>query len=359
MPPRSRENAERKAVTSYDVAERAGVSQSAVSRCFTPRGGVSKATRAKVMAAVDALGYRPNAIARSLITQRSNMVAIILANIGYHPEYTAQLSRSLTDRGLHVLLFTIDHECDADAVIDQIWQYRVDGVIAGVGLSAAHIGMLADRGTPLVFLNRMYPNSAVNSVCCDQIAGERLLVDRLVESGHRTFGIIGGPQDAAVSGERIAGARGRLRELEIDDVRVVNAEYEYEGGKRGLRELVAGTGRVPDAVICASDMLAIGCIDEARFGMGLTVPQDVSVVGFDGMSQAYWSSYDLVTVRQPLQTMVEAAVDMLLARVVDTSLGAEKRVFSGELVVGSSARLTTPASLRSAQAIRGTRKSAH
>lgn len=342
MPVRSRE-ADRKAVTSYDVAARAGVSQSAVSRCFTPRGGVSKATRAKVMEAVDALGYRPNAIARSLITQRSNMVAIILANIGYHPEYTAELSRSLSERGLHVLLFTIDHECDADAIIDQIWQYRVDGVIAGVGLSAEHIAMLAERRTPLVFLNRMYPNVAVNSVCCDQIAGERLLVDLLVESGHRTFGIIGGPEDAAVSGERIAGAQARLHELQIDNVRVVNAEYAYEGGKQGLRALVAAAGRVPDAVICASDMLAIGCIDEARFAMRLRVPQDVSVVGFDGMNHASWSSYDLVTVRQPLPIMVEAAVDMLLARVSDGALGAEKRVFSGELVAGSSARL--PSSL--------------
>lgn len=342
MAQKSRTPSERKAITSYDVAARAGVSQSAVSRCFTPRGGVSKATRAKVMAAVDALGYRPNAIARSLITQRSNIVAIILANLGYHPEYTAELSRSLSTRGLHVLLFTLDHESGADAVIDQIWQYRVDGVIAGVALSAEHIAQLADRGTPLVFLNRMYPNLPVNSVCCDQIAGERLLIDRLIESGHKTFGIIGGPRDAAVSGERIEGARGRLHELSIDDVRVVNAPYDYEGGKEALRDLAAAAGRVPDAIICASDMLAIGCIDEARFAMKLRVPRDVSVVGFDGMSQACWSAYDLVTVRQPLRTMVEAAVDMLLARVADASLGAEKRVFSGEFVAGGSARLTMP-----------------
>ena len=331
-----------KAITSYDVARRAGVSQSAVSRCFTPRGGVSKQTRAKVMEAVDALGYRPNAIARSLITQRSNIVAIVLANLGYHPEYTAELSRSLSARGLHVLLFTLDHESEADHVIDRIWQYRVDGVIAGVALAHEHIAMLARRRTPLVFLNRPYPNVAVSSVGCDQIAGERLLVDRLVAAGHRRFGIIGGPLDAAVSGQRVNGARDRLRELGIEDVRVVSSEYDYAGARAATRALAATVGGIPDAIICASDMLAIGCMDEVRHALGLRVPDDVSIVGFDGASQAAWSSYDLVTVAQPLRTMVDAAVDMLLVRVDNPELGAEKRIYSGELIVGGSARLGVP-----------------
>lgn len=291
------------------------------------------------MKAIDSLGYRPNAIARSLITQRSNMVAIVVANIGFHPEYTAYLSRSFSARGLHVLLFTLDHEADADRVMDQIWQYRVDGVIAAVRLPPQHIEMFAERRTPLIFLNRVYADMPVNSVCCDQAEGERMLVDRLIAAGHRRFGIIKGPVDSVVSSQRVDEAVARLRANGIADVTLVAGDFDYESGKRAFHTLVGLMG-VPDAVVCANDMMAIGCMDAARYDLKLRVPDDVSVVGFDGMAQAYWASFDLVTVRQPTEAMVEAAVDMLMARVENPDLGTEKRMFSGELVTGTSARLT-------------------
>lgn len=328
-----------RAVTSYDVAHRAGVSQSAVSRCFTSGGSVSKATRAKIMEAVAALGYRPNAIARSLITQRSNMVAIIVANIAFHPEYTASLSRAFSARGLHVLLFTLDHEGDADRVLDQIWQYRVDGVIAAVRLPRQHVELLAERRTPLVLLNRLAPDSPACTVSCDQAEGERMLVDRLVAAGHRNFGIITGPGDSAVSEQRVDEALRRLRAAGIEAVAMAEGAFDYDSGKRALRALVEQAGGVPDAVICANDMMAIGCLDAARHDLGLRVPDQVSIVGFDGQAQAFWSSYDLVTIRQPVAAMVEAAVEMLIARVESPDLGVEKRMFSGDLVEGSSARL--------------------
>lgn len=328
-----------KAATSYDVARLAGVSQSAVSRCLTPGASVSVATRAKIMRAIDSLDYRPNAIARSLITQRSNMVAIVVANIGFHPEFTAYLSRGFSARGLHVLLFTLDHEADADRVMDQIWQYRVDGVIAAVRLPPQHVEMFAQRRTPLIFLNRVYEDMPVNSVCCDQAEGERMLVDRLIAAGHRRFGIIKGPVDSVVSSQRVAEVVARLRSSGISDVALVDGDFAYESGKRALHKLVELAG-VPDVVVCANDMMAIGCMDAARYDLKLRVPDDLSVVGFDGMAQAYWASYDLVTIRQPTAAMVEAAVDMLMARVENPELGTEKRMFSGEFVAGTSARLS-------------------
>lgn len=327
-------------VTSYDVAARAGVSQSAVSRCFSPGGSISERTRAKVTAAADALGYRPNAIARSLITQQSNMVAILVANLGFHPELTALLSRSFAARGLHVLLFTLEQEGDADRIVDEIWQYRVDGVVAGVHLAPRHIKTFAQRRTPLVFLNRLYRDVPANSVCCDQVEGERLLVDRLIAAGHRRFGIVAGPADSHVSEERVAEAIARLTQAGVRDIVKARGDFDYDSGRRAFHELVrAADGRPPDAVMCANDSMAMGCMDAARHDLGLTVPGDISIVGFDGQPQAYWASYDLVTVRQPLTTMVEAAVDMLLARVENPTLGAERRMFSGELVWGSSARI--------------------
>ena len=330
-----------KAVTSYDVARLAGVSQSAVSRALTPGCSVSAATRARVAAAVTQLGYRPNAIARSLITQRSNMVAIIVANIDFHPELTAHLSRAFASRGQHVLLFTLDHEAEADHVIDQIWQYRVDGVVAAVTLPRQHVMLLGKRRTPLVFINRTYPDLPTNSVCCDQAAGEWLLVDRLVAAGHRRFGIIKGPADSVVSAQRVDEALKRLHNAGIDDIVLASGTFDYPSGRAALNAMAETTtaAGLPTAILCANDMMACGALDAARHDLHLAVPTDVAIVGFDGLAQASWASYDLVTIRQPTRAMVDAAVDMLIARLDDPTLGTEIRMFAGALIEGSSAVL--------------------
>lgn len=290
------------------------------------------------MKAVEELGYRPNAIARSLITQRSNMVAVIVANLAFHPDFTAFLSRSCSERGLHVLLFTVENEGDADQVLDQLWQYRVDGVISAVRLARRHVEALAKRGLPAVFINRFDSDVRVNSVSCDQAEGEQMLVDMLIESGHRSFGIVHGPEESAISVQRVTSAMKRLHECGIDDIRLAGGDFDYESGRRALHGLIVD-GRAPDAVICANDMMAIGLMDAARHDFQLSVPADLSVVGFDGMRQARWASYDLVTIEQPTRSMVEAAVAMLVARIENPGTATEKRVFSGELVRGTSARI--------------------
>lgn len=327
-------------VTSYDVARLAGVSQSAVSRCFKPGGSVSKKTRDKVMKAVAALGYQPNALARGLTTKRSNMIAVIVANLGFNPDFTAHLSRCFSERGLHVLLFTVEHEADAERAVERIGQYRVDGVVAAVRLSEAHIGYLERRQIPLVFLNRVYDDLPVNAVCCDQSQGERILVDRLLASGYRRFAIVSGPSDSSVSQQRIAGALGRLQEAGVVNTPVVAGRFDYESGREALRSLLERAGPRPEAIICVNDLMAIGCMDEARYGFGLSVPDDVSIVGFDGVGPAHWASYDLVTIRQPVRAMSEAAADMLLARLEGPEAARETRLFPGDLVLGGSARLS-------------------
>lgn len=325
-------------VTSYDVAQRAGVSQSAVSRCFTTGTSVSPQTRERIMKAAAALGYQPNAIARSLTTKRSNLVAVVVANLGFNPELTATLSRLFASRDLNLLLFTLDHEEDADRVVNQLWQYRVDGVLSAAHLPKSHIEQLAKRRVPVVFLNRVYDEIAVNSVCCDQAEGERWLVDRLWAAGHRRFAIVSGPGSSIVSRQRVSGARDRIAVLGGEAPVVAIGDFTYDGGRDAMRTLATKTDR-PDAVICANDMMAIGCIDEIRLAMKLNVPEDISVVGFDGASPGRWENYALTSVRQPVNMMIEAAIDMLTARVDDPAMATEKRVLSGELQLGASARL--------------------
>ena len=328
-------------VTSYDVARHAGVSQSAVSRCFKPGASVSKKMRARVMKAAELLSYQPNAIARSLITRRSNMVAVVISqqtNL-YYPEVLVQLSQRFSERGVRVLLFTLEHESDIDELLDQIFQYQVDGVVEAARLSGDQIDLMDQRGIPFVFYNRSLKDRRVNAVCCDQTEGERWLVNCLVEAGHKSFGLISGPEDSAVSVERTQGALERLKELNIKSVTTVPGDYSYESGANGLLELQTILGELPDAVLCANDIMAIGCMDAARYKLGVKVPEDISVVGFDGVDAAKWQSYDLTTVRQPVRRMAEAAVSMILERVEQPDLPPEKRTFSGILVDGGSARL--------------------
>jgi DNA-binding LacI/PurR family transcriptional regulator len=323
-------------VTSYDVAQHAGVSQSAVSRCFKPGASVSKKMRARVMKSVKTLGYQPNAIARGLITRRSNMVAVIISNLNFYPEVLSQLSARFTERGAHVLLFTLDHESDVVHTMEQVAQYQVDGVLAAANLSHEQIAQFEVRNVPLVFYNRSYRDMPVSSVCCDQVEGERVLVNLLAESGrHKSYALVSGPADSVVSMERTRGAVGRLQELGLTDVTQVRGDYSYESGRRAVHAILEKRGEMTDAVICANDMMALGCLDELRHRFELDVPGDVSVVGFDGVRAAGWSSFNLATIQQPVESMAEAAVEMLMDRIDNTGLPPEKRTFSGVLRRGA------------------------
>ncbi|MEP1470990.1 MAG: LacI family DNA-binding transcriptional regulator [Halieaceae bacterium] len=326
-------------VTSYDVAQHAGVSQSAVSRCFKPGASVSKKMRELVMASVEELGYQPNAIARGLITRRSNIVAVVVSNLHFYPEVVSELSERFADRGVHVLLFTLDHESDISRTLNQIWQYQVDGAIVAANLSSEEIAIFEKRDVPLVFYNRSYEDVQVTSVNCDQVEGERSLINLLLQSeGHRSFAIVSGPPDSIISMQRTRGALDRLREGGITDVTQVTGDYGYKSGRRAVQDTIEIRGSVPDALICANDMMAFGVMDELRFHLELDVPGDVSVVGFDGVRAASWSSFDLATIAQPVESMTEAAVSMLIDRIDNRDLPPEKRLFSGVLRRGSTIR---------------------
>jgi len=324
--------------TSYDVARIAGVSQSAVSRAFRPGASVAPDTRERIYAAAKTVGYRPNALAEALITRRSNMVAVVISNLTnlYYPEVLAELTLCLSGRGMRVLLFALKAESDIDHVLDQIWRYQVDGAIVAARLSAAQLGAFAEQGVPIILYNRTSEQATVSSVCCEFAAGERELVDRLVAGGARRFAIIGGPEDSAVGEARVAGALARLASAGFGDVPVARGDFSYESGRRAALALLAGERF--DALIAANDVMALGAMDAARLELGLAVPADLSVVGFDGVAPALWRSYQLTTVRQPVRRMTAAAVEMLAERIADPSIGVERRVFSGDLIEGTTIR---------------------
>lgn len=326
------------AVTSYDVAQRAGVSQSAVSRCFRPGASVAPATRARILESARALGYQPDAIARTLITRRSGLVAIVISNLTnlHYPEVLSQLTARLSDREIRVLLFTLATESEIDETLDQLWRYRVDGLICAARLSGDQIRALAARGVATVLYNRVSDEAAVAAVSCEFARGETLLVDGLVASGCRAFGIIGGPADSTVGEARVEGALERIAVAGLPAPPVDRGDFSYDSGRAAFARLWAA-GPL-DAIIAANDTMALGAIDAAR-AAGIAVPETLSVVGFDGVAAAAWGAYRLTTVRQPVDRMAAAAVAMLIDRISNPALGAERRLFSGDLVPGMTARL--------------------
>lgn len=327
-----------KRVTSYDVAREAGVSQSAVSRVFRPGFSVSKKTREKVIATANEMGYRPNAIARMLITKQSGMVAVIIssrANVNY-PEVLSQLNNQLANKGKRVLLFTLDDVSGLDELLNNIWTFQVDGVIA----LAAHfehnsLEQFAQHQIPVVLYNRNVPNSNANTVCCNHEKGIKQLIDLLEESGHKSYLLVAGPKDSDVANERRRIAQDYLQSLGHKDVPVIYGDYSYESSREEFAKW-SKDNSAPDAVICSNDIMAIGVIDEAKESLGLNVPEDLSVVGFDGVSASQWFNYQLTTIQQPLEQLTKAAVDILMERIESPDSAPESRVLSGTLIKGNS-----------------------
>jgi DNA-binding LacI/PurR family transcriptional regulator len=331
-------------VTSVDVARLAAVSQSAVSRTFTPGASVSEDTRRKVMEAARLLGYRPNAHARSLITKRSRIIGLVLAQLGnlFYPAALQQLATRLQRDGYHVLLFVNDQP-DSDEVVHEILQYHVDGIVlAATTLSSPLAQRCADAAIPVVLFNRVMAGPAsgsVSSVRSDNVAGGRAIAHFLADGGHRRIAFIAGQETASTNLEREQGFRDGLAERGLRIWARGVGHYDPGRAREAALAMFDGAER-PDAVFVASDSMAFPVMDALRHRLGLRVPEDVSVVGFDDVPQAAWDSYRLTTFEQPVPAMVEAAVALLQKALVDgTPAAAGKVVVPGRLIVRDSARL--------------------
>ena len=329
----------RRQATSYDVARLAGVSQSAVSRAFSTDRSISDDTRQKVEIAAKSLGYRPNLIARGLITSRSNMIGLILpaASNHYYPEATTELVSEVSKRGSRLLLLTVESQSEVGPALEQLNSYQIDGLIANAMMDKGQLREFEDRNIPVIFYNRPPPSRNGSAVIVDHAESLGRLVDRLWAAGNRSFGLITGPEDSAVANERRRGAIEQLSRLGCTDIFVAAGDYRYESGVSAFTELWAGPH--PDAVLCANDAMALGAMDSARIKHHLKIPTDVSIVGFDGFGAGRWLSYQLTTLRQPIHAMAAAAVEMLFQRIENPDLGPERRLFSAEIVCGHSARL--------------------
>ena len=333
-------------VTSIDVARLADVSQSAVSRSFTPGASVSDGTRRKVMDAARKLGYRPNAHARSLITKRSRIIGLVLSYLEnlFYPVALEQLAKRLQRDGYHVLLFVTDTQ-NADELVDEILQYHVDGIVlAATTLSSGLAQRCADAAIPVVLFNRVMAAGGVgagtvSSVRSDNVAGGRAVARHLADTGHQRVAYIAGHEESSTNLERERGFRDGLAERGLRIWARGVGNYDFEQARSAARELFKPGAERPDAVFVASDHMAFAVMDALRFELGLRVPADVSVVGFDNVPQADWGSYRLTTVEQPVQPMIEATVGLLQKYLRDDhSPQSENVIVPGQLVLRDSVR---------------------
>lgn len=316
MPPDpSRRPARR--LTAREVAERAGVSVSAVSRTFTEGASVSPATRERVLSAARDLGYQPNFLARSLMTGRTKLIGLVSNNFD-NPAFMEVFdlfTRRLQSRGLRPLLANLSGSAGTAAALDMLLQYNVDGVIvASSTLPPSFIAGCRTAGLPLVHaFGRPYESAAIATAGVDNVQGGRLAASALIARGYRRIAFLGGPQPAASTIDRLAGLTAGLAEAGLAPAAAVfGPTYAHDTGQALMGALLQDGGF--DAVFCGDDILALGALD-ACIEAGAAVPGELGVIGFNDIAMAAWPSYRLSTIRQPIGDIITAAVDMVTAMV--------------------------------------------
>ena len=321
-------------LTARDVAARAGVSISAVSRTFTDGASVSPGTRGRVLAAARELGYRPNVLAQSLMTGRTKLIGLVSNNFD-NPAFMEifdQFTRRLQQKGLRPLLANLSGATETAAALDMLLQYNADGVIvASSTLPQAFLAGCRDAGLPLVqAFGRTRTSRGIAVASVDNVAGGRLAGATLVSRGYRRIAFLGGPETASSTIDRLAGLRQELAKHGLDIAEsLFGARYAHEVGQGLMHRLLRRKGI--DAVFCGDDILAIGALD-ASIEAGVDVPGRIGILGFNDIAMAAWPAYRLTTIRQPLGDIITAAVDMIAAMVAEGAPPQASRRFGCTLV---------------------------
>ncbi|MEU0597923.1 LacI family DNA-binding transcriptional regulator [Streptomyces sp. NPDC006393] len=327
------------------VAARAGVGRGTVSRVINGSPKVSARSRAAVEQAIAELGYVPNRAARSLVTRRTDSVALVVPDAEtrlfsepYFSEIIRGVSAGLAGAGMQLLLVLARDATEYARLATYLSAQRVDGVL----MMAVHSDdTLPDRleelAVPTVLAGRRSAAEPLGHVRADNAGGARVAVEHLLAGGRRAIGTITGPLDMDVARARLDGYREALRDarLTADEDLIAPGDFTEEGGRAAMRELLRRRPGL-DAVFAASDVMASGAVLELR-AAGLRVPHDVAVVGFDDSIVARHVDPPLTSVRQPLQEMGRTMAGLLLDEITHRGTGHREVILPTELVVRESA----------------------
>lgn len=328
-------------VSALEVARRAGVSRSAVSRAFTPGASIAEATRDRVMRAAEELGYHVNDLARGLISRRSRLVGLVVTRpeLGFRAHLLAALTRALIARGsVPTVINTGRTEAEFLAAQKTLLGYRCEATIVLSGSPPAAFVALARRtGQPVVVIGRSEPG--LDHVHIDNAAAAATAATLFAARGMARVGLASSRSGTPIVAEREEAFVATARRLGLAVAVARGADTDYAGGHEAAAALLGGAAR-PQGVFCVNDLVAFGVLDAARHGFGLAVPADLAVVGFDDLPEAGWDAYRLSTFRQDPDTMAAAAIALLDAREADPGRPPARTVVAAPPVMR--ATLTPP-----------------
>jgi DNA-binding LacI/PurR family transcriptional regulator len=325
--------------TIYDVARLAGVSTASVSRALNGTGQLSATTRASIEAAVEQLGYRPNTIARSLVTKSTQTIAFLLPDIT-NPFYAALVS------GIQEFALAHDHTmllCTTEGDAEREEQYlellrakQVDGALVdGLVLPTSRIARFVEDGFPIVCLDRDIAARSIPLVQVDNRLGGRMATEHLLELGHHRIAHVTGARSLRISEDRLAGFRDAFAAVGMKPLELVaEGRFTEEGGYDATKTLL-GRGIDFTAVFAANDLSAVGVLN-ALAEAGLRVPDDVSVVGFDDFRLAAYTTPPLTTIHQPAAEIGARATEMLIDLTQGRRIRKLRHLLPPQLVVRGS-----------------------
>jgi LacI family transcriptional regulator len=322
--------------TIREVAERAGASVTTVSHVINETRHVSDEVRLRVLEAMKALDYHPNALARSLRMGQTHTLALILPDSA-NP-FFADIGRAVEDcafqLGYSVILCNTQGDPRREALyVDVLTKKRVDGIVfVASGEQAATLAALQSRAMPVVVVNRHLSDVEVDLIYADNRQGGQLAAQHLIALGHRRIACIAGPSDLTLGADRVAGYRCALEAagLAYDPSLVLAGDYQPVSGYQVTRQLRARR-EPPTAIFACNDLMALGAL-RAAVEAGCRVPADLSVIGFDDIELARFTNPPLTTIAQDKREIGTQAVQRLVARLAARSRPVEQTILPTRLV---------------------------
>ncbi|MDE1994301.1 MAG: LacI family DNA-binding transcriptional regulator [Rhizobiaceae bacterium] len=324
----------RRATTARELAKMLGVSQSAVSRAFTPGASIAAPLRERILKFAAEIDYQPNAIASMLSKSRTNIIGIVVSDMRnpFYPALIERLSRALQRIGLQSLLFNIAPGTNLEEQLTALRRYNVDAVIViSATILSGQTLSWATEGRPAILINRVIEDINMSCIACNNSEGASAIAEHFYERGHKRVAYVAGLSHTTTNRERQYGFITRVAELGMTLTSQADAgEYSYEAGRRAALEIIKG--KSVDAIFFANDLLAIGGLDALREEGGCRVPEDIAVAGFDDIAMAAWPHYNLTTFSQPIDDIVRVVVEKVGSNTMQLLEQPEIIRLSGELV---------------------------
>lgn len=325
--------------TIYDIAKFAGVSPATVSRVLNGKESVSEETKQKVLQIVEDMNYIPNAAARSLVEKKSWAVALLLPDISnpFFATIARGIDDAVSDKGYSLIICNSDDSLYKERKhINILRKRRVDGIILIASRNKSSVGDLGIKNTPLVIVDRHQDTDHADFVLADNLNGARVATKHLISLGHKEIGTVTGPQNISTGAERFQGFKDAMSEadLQIDEQFIFEGDFREKSGYQMAKKMLKGS-RLPTAIFAANDLMALGVMTALKEA-NIQIPNDMAIVGYDGIVETNYVVPQLTTIVQPNYEMGQVAGEHLIWRIGNPEEPRQKIVLSPRISIKNS-----------------------